>query len=79
MAENTDGVECSETNCSHVAAIQNDNGPNSKWLHYNSLAEAFKNSVNNANVKLLADVEEDYRCSCPPQYLSELERPQNHQ
>lgn len=59
MAEDAGGVECSETNCSHVAAIQNDNGPNSKWLHYNSLAEAIKKSMNNANVKLLADVEED--------------------
>ena len=59
MAEDSNGVECSEANCSHVAAIQNDNGLNSKWLHYNSLAEAIKNSMNNANVKLLANVEED--------------------
>lgn len=39
MAEDTDGVECSDANCSHVVAVRNDGG-NGKLLHYSSLNTA---------------------------------------
>lgn len=58
MAEDTDGVECSDANCSHVVAVRNDGG-NGKLLHYSSLNTAISKSIPVSEMTLLRDIQED--------------------
>ena len=58
MAEETDGVECSDANCSHVVAVRNDGG-NGTLLHYNSLNAAISQSIPVSEMTLLRDIQED--------------------